>query len=301
MCAGACCSRRLGRIILLGVFNLEEYELIDFGAGRRLERMGGIVVDRPCPAAADCARAVAEVWDLADLRYDRNADGRDQWTARRSRPEPWLVPHRSLRFELQPTPLGQVGLFPEQAASWGWIENQVRRAGRTLQVLNLFAYTGGATLAAAAAGAEVAHVDAAKPVVTWARRNAAHSDLAGAAIRWIVEDASKFVAREVRRGRRYDALILDPPSYGHGPRGEPWKIDRHLEELMSRCADVLAEPAAFVLLTCHTPSISPGRLRQALAGCLTAGNRHAVRARSLFLETADGRKLPSGLAATWPE
>jgi 23S rRNA (cytosine1962-C5)-methyltransferase len=283
------------------VFTPEEYELIDFGAGRRLERMGGIVVDRPCPAAADCPRAVPEVWDQADLRYDRNADGRDQWTARRSRPEPWLVRHRSLRFELQPTPLGQVGLFPEQAASWGWIENQVRRAGRALQVLNLFAYTGGATLAAAAAGAEVAHVDAAKPVVTWARRNATHSDLAGAAIRWIVEDASKFVAREVRRGRRYDALILDPPSYGHGPRGEPWKIDRHLDELMSHCADVLAEPAAFVLLTCHTPSISPGRLRQALAGCLTAGNRHAVRARSLFLETADGRKLPSGLAATWPE
>jgi len=297
----ACCSLRLGRTILLGVFNPEEYELIDFGAGRRLERIGGIVVDRPCPAAADCARRMPEVWESADLRYERNAGGRDEWTGRRSSPEPWIVRHKSLRFELQTTPLGQVGLFPEQVESWNWIENQVQRAGRALRVLNLFAYTGGSTLAAAAAGAEVVHVDAAKPMVAWAGRNAAHSDLADAGIRWIVDDAAKFVAREVRRGRRYEGLILDPPSYGHGPRGEPWKIDRHLDELMSHCADVLAEPAAFVLLTCHTPSISPGRLRQALAGCLTAGNRHAVRARSLFLETADGRKLPSGLAATWPE
>lgn len=212
-----------------------------------------------------------------------------------------MVRHRSKQFELRPTPLGQIGIFPEQAEPWDWIEARIRCAGRPVRVLNLFAYTGGATLAAAAAGGEVVHLDAAKPVVAWARRNASRSGLAAATVRWIVEDAVRFVAREARRGRRYEALILDPPSYGHGPRGEAWKIDRHLEELLSRCAAVLADPAAFVLLTCHTPSIGRDRLRQALAEPLTGGDRRAVRVRSLVLETADGRQLPSGWAATWPE
>jgi 23S rRNA (cytosine1962-C5)-methyltransferase len=283
------------------VFTPDEYELLDFGDGRRLERMGGMVVDRPCPAAADGARTMPECWDGADLRYEQSAGGQGLWTGQAKLSEPWRVRHGTLRFELQPTPLGQVGLFPEQADSWTWLDAQIRRAGRPLRVLNLFAYTGGSTLAAAMAGAEVAHVDSAKPVVAWARRNAAQSDLATAAIRWIVEDAAKFVAREVRRGRRYDALILDPPSYGHGPRGETWKIDRHLDDLLSRCGNVLAERPAFVLLTCHTPSIGAGRLRHALAQCLPVASRQAVRVRTLFLQTATGRRLSSGLAATWPE
>jgi 23S rRNA (cytosine1962-C5)-methyltransferase len=283
------------------VFHSREYELLDFGDGRRLERFGEIVADRPCPAADACSRGAMAAWNRADIRYERSTEGAGQWKRLRQGPDPWLVRHRSVGFELRPTPLGQLGIFPEQAGNWDWIETRVRDAGRALRVLNLFAYTGGATLAAAAAGAEVVHVDASKPVVAWARRNAAQSDLSDVPIRWIVEDAQRFVERETRRGHRYEAVILDPPSYGHGPQGEPWKIDRDLDSLLSLCAGVLAKPAAFVLLTCHTPALGPSRLKRILADTMAAGNERSVRVQSLFLSTADGRKLPSGLAATWME
>lgn len=286
------------------MFTAREYELIDFGAARRLERFGGVVVDRPCPTAGDGLPAVPAHWARVDLRFDRANDQSGRWTGRGAECDgsaPWLARHGELTFELRPTPLGQVGLFPEQATCWDWIAQQVRRVGRGARVLNLFAYTGGSTLAAAAAGAEVVHVDAARPMVAWARRNATRSGLSAAPIRWIVEDAAKFVAREARRGRRYDGLILDPPSYGHGPRGEPWKIERHLDDLLSGCAAILAERPAFVLLTCHSPQLGGERLHDALARSLPGDCRPAVRTRTLFLQTADDRRLPSGWAATWPE
>ncbi|MCU0871409.1 MAG: class I SAM-dependent methyltransferase [Pirellulaceae bacterium] len=283
------------------MFKRDEYELLDFGDGRRLERFGEIVADRPCPAADACSRGMPDVWNRADIRYERSAEGSGHWKRLRQGPDHWTVRHQAIRFELRPTPLGQLGIFPEQAGNWDWIEARIRRAGRTLRVLNLFAYTGGATLAAAAAGAEVVHVDASKPVVAWARRNAAQSNLAAAPIRWIVEDAQRFVERETRRGRRYEAVILDPPSYGHGPQGTAWKIERDLDSLLSRCAEVLAEPPAFVLLTCHTPALGPSRLKRVLASSLAAGDERSVRVQPLFLPTADGRQLPSGLAATWTE
>lgn len=283
------------------MFEPEEYELLDFGDGRRLERFGQVVVDRPCPAAESAARSTPKSWKLAELRFERSIVGEGQWQRRCEGSNAWSVRHQAIRFELRPTPLGQLGIFPEQAGNWDWIEAQIRCLGRPLRVLNLFAYTGGATLAAAAAGAEVVHVDAAKPVVAWARRNAALSELADAPIRWIVEDAPRFVEREARRGRRYEALILDPPSYGHGPQGEPWKIERDLEPLLARCAEVLAEPAAFVLLTCHTPALGPNHLQRMLAAGLAAARERPVRIQPLFLPTADGRQLPSGWAATWTE
>ena len=283
------------------VFEPEQYQLLDFGGGRRLERFGQVVVDRPCPAADAVARCTPETWKRAELRFVRSAVGDGQWQRHGAGLEAWSVRHQATRFELRPTPLGQLGVFPEQAGNWDWIEAQIRRIGRPLRVLNLFAYTGGATLAAAAAGAEVVHVDAAKPVVAWARRNAALSDLAEAPIRWIVEDAPRFVEREARRGRRYDALILDPPSYGHGPRGEPWKIERDLEPLLAHCAGIMVELPAFALLTCHTPTLGPNRLQRILAAGLAAGREWPARVQPLLLATADGRQLPSGLAATWTE
>lgn len=283
------------------MFEPEEYELLDFGDGRRLERFGQVVVDRPCPAADAVARCTPGAWKRAELRFVRSAVGEGQWQRHCAGLDAWSVRHQATRFELRPTPLGQLGIFPEQAGNWDWIEARIRRSGRPLRVLNLFAYTGGATLAAAAAGAEVVHVDAAKPVVAWARRNAALSGLAEAPIRWIVEDAPRFVEREARRGRRYDALILDPPSYGHGPRGEPWKIERDLEPLLARCAGILAEPPAFALLTCHTPALTPNRLLQMLASGLAAAKECPAGVQPLLLQAADGRRLPSGLAATWTE
>lgn len=283
------------------MFTPEDYALIDFGEGRRLERFRGVLVDRPCPAADGVRRSAPVVWERADLRYERIAAGQGKWRRRQSCREPWSIRHGGLQLELRPTAVGQVGVFPEQAENWDWIEAQVRRAGHPLRVLNLFAYTGGATLAAAAAGAELVHLDAAKTVVAWARRNAELSNLSGATIRWIVEDAVKFVEREVRRGRRYDAVILDPPSYGHGPQGEAWKIEKGLDDLLSHCAALTAGRPAFILLSCHSPSIGPGRLRACLAASFPGLSRAAIRVQPLRLRAADGRELPSGLAASWPE
>ena len=190
-----------------------------------------------------------------------------------------------------------MGLFPEQADNWAWIDERVRKAGRPLKVLNLFAYTGGSTLAAAAAGAETVHVDAAKNIVAWARRNAELSDLPAAPIRWIVEDARKFVKRELRRGNRYDAVILDPPSYGHGPRGEVWRLPKHLPRLLSLCGQLTAGRPEFMLLTCHTPGYEPSTLARMLFEALAGEG--IVAAGPLLLRSADGRELPSGTVAQW--
>jgi 23S rRNA (cytosine1962-C5)-methyltransferase len=283
------------------VFTPEDYELIDFGDGRRLERFQGVIVDRPCPAADGLLRSAPAAWQRADMRYERNAAGQGKWRQKQRRAEGWSIRYRSRQLELRPTPWGQVGVFPEQVENWDWIEAQVRRVGRPLRVLNLFAYTGGATLAAAAAGAEVVHLDAAKTVVAWARRNAVMSNLSGAPIRWIVEDAVNFVEREVRRGNRYDAVILDPPSYGHGPKGEAWKIEKHLAELLSRCAALTEGRPAFILVSCHSPSIRPRHLRAFLADSFAGLAADAMRVQPLYLRAADGRKLQSGLAAYWPK
>jgi 23S rRNA (cytosine1962-C5)-methyltransferase len=215
-------------------------------------------------------------------------------------PETWTICHDELQFQLKPTPFGNVGVYPEQAENWDWIRSQVKRSERRLKVLNLFAYTGGATLAAAAAGAEVVHVDAAANVVAWARRNAEASGLEDAPIRWIVEDAVKFCRREVRRGNRYDAVILDPPSYGHGPKGEVWKTERHLMSLLSLCGKLTVKRRVFVLVTCHTPSLGAAELEACLADAVFGHCQSGVRAYRLEIRSADGRTLPSGVMARWP-
>jgi 23S rRNA (cytosine1962-C5)-methyltransferase len=205
-------------------------------------------------------------------------------------------------MELRLTPFGHVGVFPEQAENWDWIARKVAEGGiaegRPLKALNLFAYTGGATLAAAAAGAEVTHIDAARNTVAWARKNAELSRLAEAPIRWITEDARKFVARELRRGSAYDAVILDPPTYGHGAKGEAWKIDEHLPPLLAHCAQLTADRRIFFLLTSHSPGYGATELTQFLsqAGIATPDQLEAF---PLELTTNDGRTLPSGFAARW--
>jgi 23S rRNA (cytosine1962-C5)-methyltransferase len=209
-----------------------------------------------------------------------------------------------LSFQLQASPFGHVGLFVEQRACWDWIARQVAMpraaSGRRLRVLNLFAYTGGSTLAAAAAGAQVVHIDAARNIVERARRNADLSGLANRPIRWIVEDATKFCQRELKRGNCFDAVILDPPSYGHGPKGEPWKISEHLLPLVKMCGELTAASRAFVLATCHTPGIGPAELAAYLAEGLFGHCGQPTAAGELFLQTRDGRRLPSGVYARWP-
>ena len=230
---------------------MDDYELIDAGDGRRLERFGDRIVDRPC-AAADSPRRDAQRWAEADLRFDREAG----WQGAREDADGWTVELADLRFELRPTAAGQVGVFPEHAVVVPWLQERVADRGVSPNVLNLFAYTGLITLALAQAGASVAHVDAAKPSVDWARRNAALNALDDRPIRWLVDDASAFVAREVRRGRRYEGVVLDPPTYGHGASGKAWRLDRDLPPLLDD-AQRLLTPGGFLLLTAHTEALDP--------------------------------------------
>jgi 23S rRNA (cytosine1962-C5)-methyltransferase len=313
----------------------EDYQLLDFGNGRRLERFGEVVLDRPCPAAEPFERASPDLWTRADARFEGREEQRGEWFDRRELPERWTVAHGSLRFELKRTEFGHLGLFPEQAENWEWIARALsplplgegkgegsrsaslsgksggdceptgphprplsqRERGDTLKILNLFAYTGGSTLAAAAAGADVVHVDSAKNIVAWARQNAELSGLADAPIRWIVEDALKFAKRESRRGNRYDAVILDPPSYGHGPHGEVWRLSKHLLRLLDLCGELTAGRPRFMLLTCHTPGYDADRLAEMMLDLL--GGEGTVGGGPLTIRSANGRPLPSGVVVRW--
>ena len=271
------------------------YELLDFGRGRKLERFGDVIVDRPSPSA-NGSPAAPSIWRDA-VYFDRETG---KWSNTAGvLGHAWRIQFEALQFELLATDTGQVGIFPEQFANWQWLVKKLRNRAPA-RILNLFAYTGGSSLAAAGAGAEVVHVDAAKSVVNWARRNAQHSGLAAAPIRWLVEDAAKFVKREVKRGHRYDGIILDPPSYGHGPKGEEWKLTRDLFDLLSDCKALLSSEPVLFLLSCHTPGFGPPELSAALSTCLFGSCGAGVRTRDLSLYTADRRKLAAGYAAYWP-
>jgi len=288
------------------MFAPEMYRLLDFGQGRRLEQFGPVRLDRPSPAAEDLPRAAPELWPEADAYYERGEGHEGRWIVRRPLPEQWVIGHDSLRLELKRTEFGHLGVFPEQATCWDWIAGQLASPlgssePRRPKVLNLFAYTGGSTLAAAAAGAEVTHVDASRPVVAWARRNAQQSGLADAPIRWIAEDALKYVRRELKRGRRYDAVILDPPSYGHGPKGEVWRLEQHLPEMLALCAELTAASRRFILLSGHTPDFGPERLARMLDDALGRCPAGSITAEELTLRTAAGRPLPSGVVVRWQE
>ena len=289
-----------------------DYELLDFGAGRRLERFGELVVDRPCPAAT-ASRQQPALWASAAWRYEGERAAAGKWVGLRKNGVPLAeqlaAPIRcplgvgaSAAFEmsLSLSPAGQVGLFPEQFAHWQWLAAQTARAENPLRLLNLFAYTGGSTLAVVAAGAEATHVDAAKSAVAAARDNAARSGLAERPVRWIVEDAIAFCRREVKRGRRYHGVILDPPSYGHGPHGEDWQIRRDLLELLELCGELTERRPRLVLLTCHTPGIDQAELAAHLSDGLFGACGQPPRTGEMTLQTAAGKKLPSGIYARWP-
>lgn len=278
------------------MFASDQYQLLDFGAGRKLERFGAYVIDRPSPAAASGSRNDPAAWARADARYERTAGRAGKWTFARQVAETWPIHFGPMTLELKCTESGQVGLFPEQLGNWEWIADQVRAAGRTLKVLNLFAYTGASTLAAAAAGADVTHVDAVSSVVTWAHRNADLSTLEGGPIRWIVDDALKFAHRELKRGHRYDAVILDPPSYGHGPKGATWKLDRHLGELLDVCWKLTSDSRAFLLLTCHSGDLTSARasLEAATRPAPHLKREGTIEVSDMLLTSSEGASLPAG-------
>jgi 23S rRNA (cytosine1962-C5)-methyltransferase len=278
---------------------LNDYALLDFGDGRRLERFGAVVVDRPCPAAEFVARAEPSLWQQAHARFERTSAESGQWIFTGDVPERWTIRPGDFHVELKFSPFGHLGIFPEQAANWEWIARQVAAAGRPLAVLNLFAYTGASTLAAAATGAEVTHVDAARNTVAWAWRNAELSGLADAPIHWVVEDAWKFVRRELRRGNGYDAVVLDPPSYGHGRRGEVWRLSEHLGPLLAACAALTSGRRSFFLLTAHTPDYEAARLARMLREAIGDERPSELAASPMLLTSSDGRRLVSGESARW--
>lgn len=278
-----------------------DYELLDFGAGRKLERFGRYVLDRPSPAAEGATRRAPQLWSETVARYERAAGQGGRWHVASALPETWPLDCGPFQLELKRTDAGHLGVFPEQAANWRWIAEQVRlSAASRPKVLNLFAYTGASTLAAASAGAEVVHVDSAANVVDWARRNAAASGLSDAPIRWITEDATKFVERELRRGNRYDAVLLDPPAYGHGPKGQAWKLEVDLPRLLPLCFELCGAEGRFMMLSCHTAALAEaGELRNYAADLLGPAPRWRATAARMDLQSAARSRLNCGAAVRW--
>ena len=241
----------------------QDFELLDCSHGEKLERWGDYILVRPDPQAIwDTPRRDAR-WRSCDGKYTRSETGGGAWDKRRL-PASWQIGYGELRFNIKPMNFKHTGIFPEQAANWDYIMRKIRSAGREISVLNLFAYTGAATVAALAAGASVCHVDAAKGMVAWAKENAAASGVADRPVRWIVDDCAKFVEREIRRGRRYDAIIMDPPSYGRGPGGEVWKLEDSLWGFVSLVSGVLSEDPLFVIINSYTTGLSPSVLTLSL-------------------------------------
>lgn len=243
--------------------NWSEYALLDSGAGKKLERFGEFTLVRPEPQAKWTPALRRQQWDAADGEFVKARSGqRDEWKFRRPIPTRWEMQRNNLKFWVQPAPSGHAGVFPDQACHWDWIEQVTTRGARSMKVLCLFGHTGLATLAAAAAGAEVTHIDASRKAVAWARENQSLSGLRERPIRWIVEDALTFVRREARRGNRYDALMLDPPRFGRGPDGQLWKLQDSLPELLTACGKLLSASPAFVLLNVYTTVLTQARVEQ---------------------------------------
>jgi 23S rRNA (cytosine1962-C5)-methyltransferase len=278
------------------MFATEDYELVDFGNSRKLERFGPHLLDRPCPAAEGFPPANPRQWPQSTARFRRTSPDHGRWEPARKVTRPWSIRHEEMVFQLKATRFGHLGIFPEQAPNWTEIRRRIRSARRPIKLLNLFAYTGGSTLAAAAAGAEVVHVEAAKNVVSWARTNARNSDLEDAPIRWITEDVQKFVQRELRRGNRYDAIVLDPPSYGHGPQGESWKISRDLGPLLMNCHELTRDRRAFVLLTCHSAGFGPAEMQALVSDTFCGSCQAPVVTRRMYIAARDGRRLDAGVS-----
>lgn len=244
-----------------------EYELVDSGAGKKLERFGEFVLVRPEPQARWAAKLPAWRWETADGEFVMPAGGRQgEWEFRKPTPARWVMRRGNLKFWVQPARSGHVGVFPDQACHWDWIAKVTRAGGGPMKVLCLFGYTGLGTLAAAAAGAQVTHVDASRRAVALARENQILSGLNERPIRWIVEDALTFLRREARRGNRYDAMVLDPPKFGRGPKGEIWKLEKSLPELLAACGKVLSASPAFVLLNVYATVLMQGRIEKEAEG-----------------------------------
>lgn len=279
--------------------NWKDYKVIDCSDGEKLERWGEYTLIRPDPQVLWSFPRKDRGWREWNGHYHRSSKGGGKWEFRKL-PEQWEIHYGELTFHLKPFSFKHTGLFPEQAVNWDWFSEQIRTAARPVKVLNLFAYTGGATCAAAKAGASVTHVDASKGMVTWAKENAKVSGLEDAPIRWIVDDCVKFVEREIRRGNHYDAIIMDPPSYGRGPKGEIWKIEEKIHPFIQLCTQVLSEQPLFVLVNSYTTGLAPAVLTYMLASELEPKYGGYVESQEIGLPVErTGLVLPCGAAGRW--
>lgn len=276
----------------------KDYEVLDTSRGEKLERWGKYLLIRPDPQVIWDTPRNLPGWKHCNGHYHRSSRGGGDWEFF-DLPQQWTIHYRDLTFNLKPFSFKHTGLFPEQAANWDWFGDLIRQANRPVKVLNLFAYTGGATLAAAAAGASVTHVDASKGMVTWAKENAASSRLSDAPVRWIVDDCVKFVQREIRRGNHYDAVIMDPPSYGRGPKGEIWKIEESIHGLIQLCAQLLSEDPLFFLVNSYTTGLQPAVLTYLISTELKNLGGY-VRSEEIGLPvSANGLVMPCGASGRW--
>lgn len=281
----------------------KQFEVIDTSTGEKLERWKDVILARPDPQVIWNTPKGKE-WNRINARYLRSSSGGGQWDIKTMDKSEWTIEYKGLIFKISPTGFKHTGLFPEQAVNWDFMKDKITTAkadGKTeINVLNLFAYTGGATLACAQAGAKVCHVDASKGMVNWARENAGLSGLQAAPIRWIVDDCKKFVEREIRRGNRYDALVMDPPSYGRGPGGEVWKLEDQVYELVDLCAQVLVDEPLFFLLNSYTTGLSPSVMEYILGVTVGKNRKGKLSSSEIGLPvTKTGFVLPCGSTAIW--
>ncbi len=279
--------------------NWKEYEVLDTSGGEKLERWGQYILLRPDPQVIWNTPREQKAWKQLNGHYHRSSKGGGEWEFF-DLPDEWSIHYKELTFHLKPFSFKHTGLFPEQAVNWDWVGNLIAGAGRPIKVLNLFAYTGGATLAAAKAGASVTHVDASKGMVNWAKENAAASSLTDAPIRWLVDDCVKFVEREIRRGNTYDGIIMDPPSYGRGPKGEIWKMEESIYPFLVLSAKLLSKNPLFFLINSYTTGLQPAMLSYMLHTVLTKKAGGYVEASEIGLPvSSNGLILPCGASGRW--
>ncbi len=280
----------------------EDYRLIDSGGGEKLEYWGNVLLRRPDPQAIWSEKDATPLWNKADAVYHRSKSGGGSWEIKnKNMLERWQIRYKDLVFNIKPMGFKHTGLFPEQAVNWDWFSDLIKKANRPIRVLNLFAYTGGATVAALNAGAEVVHVDASKGMVSWAKENVISSGLGDKSVRYIVDDVKKFVAREIRREREYDAVIMDPPSYGRGPSGELWKIEDELYPLISDCVKLLSKKPLFFLINAYTTGLSATIIKNSLELALVTRRGGFVEADEIGLpmENKNSMVLPCGISCRW--
>lgn len=278
----------------------KDYELLDCSDGERLERWGDVILIRPDPQVIWKTPKKHPMWKKANARYLRSSTGGGHWEILRKTPDAWRIDYKELGLNVKTMGFKHTGIFPEQAVNWDYTAELIRNAGRPLKVLNLFSYTGGATVACLKAGAQVVHVDASKGMVNWAKENAAASHVADRPVRWIVDDCIKFVQREIRRGNKYDIIIMDPPSYGRGPGGEVWKLEDEVYGFVELCTEVLSDDPIMMLINSYTTGLSPAVMQYILGALVVPKFGGNVTGSEIGLPvTQTGMVLPCGASAIW--